>query len=112
MAGQGLDQVLDGPARPGMRAAAMCSRKAGRREPAEAVAELRTNDPAAFGVLAEFAAGAYFMNPAGAASHRLCAAKRPRRSTREPDYLDDGCWSRSFGAGRFIGRPTVENDVP
>jgi hypothetical protein len=31
--------------------------------PEDAVAQLQSNDPAAFCVLAEFAAGAYFMNP-------------------------------------------------
>jgi hypothetical protein len=62
VAGPWLDSVLE--ARPDLAEPLMALiRKSEGREPAAVVADLQANDPGAFGVLAEFVPGAYFMNP-------------------------------------------------
>ncbi len=86
VAGVGLDQVL-----------ATCPevftglrdvlRKAEGHAPVEAVAFLRANDAAAFGVLAEFAAGAYFLNPLVREAVGY-GGQTARAIDPEPDYLD------------------------
>ena len=84
--GTGLDQVL--ATCPEVSAGLQdVLRKVGDRTAAEAVAYLKANDAEAFGVLAEFAAGAYFLNPLvrkaiGYGGHT------PRAIDPEPDYLD------------------------
>jgi len=55
--------------------------------PADAVAHLRSNDAAAFGVLAEFAAGAYFMNPLVRKAIGY-GGQTARAIDPTPDYLD------------------------
>jgi hypothetical protein len=86
VAGQGLDQVLT--TCPEMTAGLRdVVAKADGRGPAEAVASLRANDPAAFGVLSEFAAGAYFMNPQVRQAVGY-GGQMARAIDPEPDYLD------------------------
>jgi hypothetical protein len=62
VAGEFLDSVLD--ARPDLAEPllAIVTRAAGR-DPGTVIADLQANDAGAFGVLAEFVPGAYFMNP-------------------------------------------------
>ena len=86
VSGKGLDQVL--ATCPEMAAGLRdVLSKASGREPAEAVANLRSDDAATFGVLCEFAAGAYFMN-------RLVreaigyGGQTARAIDAAPDYLD------------------------
>ena len=78
--------------------------KAVGRSAADAVADFRKNDAAAFGILAEFAAGAYFMNPAVrqtiAYEGQTARAIDPR-----PDYLDDGLLDSVIARGP-VYRPT------
>lgn len=62
VAGEGLDQVL--AFRPDLAAGLKRLLSAGARQPpAELVADLRSSDPAGFGILAELVPGAYFLNP-------------------------------------------------
>lgn len=98
-----LDQVLS--ARPdlleGLKSLLTHTRD---RDAAIAVADLRASDPAAFGILAEITAGAYFMNPevrqaigyAGQTQHPI---------DPHPDYLDDGLLDSVKSRGP-IYRPT------
>jgi hypothetical protein len=62
--------------------------KAGDRNAKDVVADLCANDPAAFDILAQAAAGAYFMNPQ---VQQLIgyAGQGPRPIDPRPDYLDD-----------------------
>src|SRR5262245_30961560 len=62
VAEEGLDQVLAAVPSLGAPLEDLLAR-AGGREPAEAVANLARTDPAAYGVLTEVVAAAYFMNP-------------------------------------------------
>ncbi len=57
-------------------------------EPAEVVRNLRQNDPASFGLLAELVPGAYFLNPAVRAKLGY-AGQGAKPIDPHPDYLDD-----------------------
>jgi hypothetical protein len=61
--------------------------KAQGRVPDEAIGYLRSTDAAAFGMLCEFSAGAYFMNPL---VHEAIGyvGQSPRPIDPTPDYLD------------------------
>jgi hypothetical protein len=103
VAGQWLDKVL--AARPdlvdGLRGVL---HKAQGRKPAEFVADLRANDAAAFGVLAEVVPGAYFMNPQVQQAIGY-VGQTPRPIDPHPDYLDDGLLESVIRRGP-IYRPT------
>jgi len=103
VAGQWLDRVLK--ARPDLAAALKdLLSKAANRQPSEFVAELRASDAAGFGVLAEFAAGAYFMNPSVRRALGY-AGQDARPIDPHPDYLDDGLLQSVIDRGP-IYRPT------
>jgi len=59
------------------------------RSPTEFLQELQTNDPAAFGVLAESVPGAYFLNPDVRDKIKYDGQSARPIDPRE-DYLDDG----------------------
>ncbi len=103
VAAEGLDQVI--ALEPGI--AAGLSRvllKAKDRPCAEVIVDLQNNDPASFGALAEFVAGAYFLNPLVLA--RLgYAGQRPHPMDPHPDYLDDGLLQSVLSRGP-VCRPT------
>src|SRR5438132_10178703 len=86
VAGQRLDAVLT--ARPDLadKVHSLLTAAAGE-SPADMVAQCREKDPAAFGVLAEVAAGAYFMNPEVQASIGY-GGQGPQPIDSHPDYLD------------------------
>ncbi len=75
-------------------------------EPAAAVEELRSADPAAFDLLAEAVAGAYFLNPE---VRRLVGypgqLAHPIVTTDPPEYEEDGLLASVKGRGT-IYRPT------
>jgi hypothetical protein len=71
---------------------------------AAAVAYLRSDDPEAFGVLAEITAAAYFMNPAVQRAIGY-AGQGPRPIDPRPDYLDDDLLEPVIRRGP-IYRPT------
>lgn len=88
VAGQGLDAIL--AVRPDLASGLkQILHAATGRDAAEVVAELQSKDSASFGTLAEFVAGAYFLNP-----QVLVAlgydGQNPRPIDSRPDYLDDG----------------------
>ena len=103
VAAEGLDQVVS--FQPGIVAGLMnVLEKSKARPPAEVVADLQKKDPAAFGVLAEFVAGAYFLNPRVRA--RLgYAGQVPHPIDPHPDYLDDGLLQSVVSRGP-VYRPT------
>ena len=74
------------------------------RSPAEFVQELQTNDPAAFGVLAEAVPGAYFLNPEVRAKLKY-DGQSPRPIDPREDYLDDGLLQSVIDRGP-VYRPT------
>jgi len=78
--------------------------KVGDGPASDAVAKLRQAEPAAFGVLAEFAAGAYFLNPAVCQALGY-AGQTARPIDPAPDYLDDGLLESVIQRGP-ICRPT------
>src|SRR2546426_367678 len=78
--------------------------KSKARPPEEAVADLQKNDPAAFGVLAELVAGAYFQNPI-VRSRVGYTGQGPHPIDPHPDYLDDGLLQSVLSRGP-IYRPT------
>jgi len=86
VAGAGLDQVLATcpEVAAGLREVLT---KAEGRTAANAVAFLRANDAAAYGILAEFAAGAYFMNPQVREAIGY-GGQTARAIDPAPDYLD------------------------
>jgi hypothetical protein len=86
--GQGLDQVLATCPELAGGLRALLDR-ASDQNADEAVAHLHRNDPAIFGVLAEFAAGAYFLNPAVRAAIGY-SGQTPRPIDPTPDYLENG----------------------
>ena len=88
----GLDDVLD---------------KARDRNPRDVVSELRANDPAAFGVLAEIVSGAYFMNPDVRQAIGYAGQERRPMDPR-PDYMEDGLLESVIRRGP-IYRPTPGN---
>jgi hypothetical protein len=103
VASEGLDQVIS--FQPGIEAGLMnVLEQSKTRPPVEAVVELQKNHPAAFGVLAEFVAGAYFLNPVVRA--RLgYAGQGPVPISPHPDYLDDGLLQSVLSRGP-VYRPT------
>ena len=74
------------------------------RLPIEFLQELQTNDPAAFGVLAESVPGAYFLNPEVRAKLKYNGQSARPIDPRE-DYLDDGLLQSVIDRGP-IYRPT------
>jgi hypothetical protein len=104
VAGRGLDQVLT--ARPDLAAGLRdVLGKASGREPAQFVADLRANDAAAFGVLAEIVPGAYFMNPEVRQAIGY-TGQGPRPIDPRPDYMEDGLLESVIRRGP-IYRPTT-----
>lgn len=103
VAGHGLDQVLAicPETADGLRD--MLS-KVGVGDAAAAVATLRANYPAAFGVLAEFAAGAYFLHPAVREAIGY-VGQTARPIDPAPDYLENGLLDSVIRRGP-IYRPT------
>jgi hypothetical protein len=81
--------------------------KACGRGPKEVITELRTNDPVAFGILAEVVTGAYFMNRD--VQQRIGYTGQGRRPIDpHPDYEDDGLLESVIRRGP-IYRPTPEH---
>jgi hypothetical protein len=78
--------------------------KADDGDAADVVADLRANDPAAFDLLAQTVAGAYFMNPQ---VQQLIgyAGQGPRPIDPAPDYLEGGLLESVIRRGP-IYRPT------
>jgi len=72
--------------------------------PAAAVERLRSSEPEAFGILAEVAAAAYFMNPDVQRAIGY-AGQSPRPIDPRPDYLDNGLLEPVIRRGA-IYRPT------
>ena len=103
VAGQGLDQFLATcpEMAAGLRAVLL---KAGNGDADTALVSLRNSHPAEFGILAEFAAGAYFLNP------EICkaigyAGQTARAIDPSPDYLENGLLDSVIRRGP-IYRPT------
>jgi hypothetical protein len=88
VAGQWLDALLT--ARPDLADALKdILAKARHRDPAEVIADLKDNDAAAFGVLAEVVPGAYFMNPE--VRQRIgYTGQEARPIDPRADYMEDG----------------------
>ena len=103
VAAEGLDQVI--AFQPGIAVELKRVLEESKdRSPAEVVAILQKNDPGAFSVLAEFVAGAYFLNPTVRA--RLgYTGQEPQPIDPHPDYLDDGLLQSVLDRGR-VYRPT------
>ena len=103
VAEEGLDQVL--AAVPGLRAglADVLARARGR-EPAEFVASLARNDPAAHGILTEIVTAAYFMNP-GVRMAVGYTGQGPSPLDPRVDYMEDGLLESVIKRGP-IYRPT------
>jgi hypothetical protein len=103
VAGSGLDQFLATcpEMADGLREVML---KAGNGEAAAAVANLRTNYAAQFGILAEFAAGAYFLN-CGVREAIGYAGQTGRPIDPAPDYLENGLLDSVIHRGP-IYRPT------
>jgi hypothetical protein len=78
--------------------------KARDREPHEAVAAFRSNEPSAFEALAEVVAGAYFMNPDVQQAIGY-SGQHPREIDPRPDYMEDGLLESVVRRGP-IYRPT------
>ena len=78
--------------------------KAAAGDAATAVDRLRENEPAAFGILAEFAAAAYFLNPTVRETIGY-AGQTARPIDPSPDYLEDGLLDSVIRRGP-IYRPT------
>ena len=102
-AGEGLDQLL--AVRPDLLdlLKSLLLRAQGR-SPAEFLQEIQTNDPAAFGVLAEAVPGAYFLNPDVRAKLKY-TGQSARPIDPRKDYLDDGLLQSVIDRGP-IYRPT------
>jgi len=103
VANEGLDQLL--AVRPDLRdSLKSILLRATDRPPSEFLQELQSNDPAAFGVLAESVPGAYFLNPDVRARLKY-DGQSPRPINPRADYLDDGLLQSVIDRGR-IYRPT------
>ena len=103
VAGEWLDHVLT--ARPDLAAGLKdVLEKSRGHDAADAVAALRTGDPAAFGVLSEVVPAAYFMNPHVREAIGY-SGQGPRPIDPHPDYLDDGLLESVVSRGP-IYRPT------
>jgi hypothetical protein len=105
IAGRWLDTVLT--ARPDLTSGLRrVLDKARDRVADDVVEELRTTDPAAFGVLAEVVTGAYFMNPD--VQQRIAYTGQGRHPIDpRPDYEEDGLLESVVRRGP-IYRPTPE----
>ncbi len=104
VAGEGLDQVLS--FRPDLATGLKTLLASAQGHPSTAiVAELRKNDSASFGLLAELVAGAYFLNSAVRASLGY-HGQGPHPIDPRPDYLDDGLLQAVVNRGP-IYRPTT-----
>ena len=103
VAGAGLDAVLETCPEMAKGLRELLNKAVGRSA-AEVVADLRVNDATAFGVLAEFAAGSYFMNPAVRQAIQY-EGQTARAIDPYPDYLDDGLLDSVIQRGP-IYRPT------
>ncbi len=103
VADEGLDQVL--AARPDLagdlKTILLLTHG---REPQAAIAELRAAEPDKFGLLAEVAAAAYFMNPRVQAAIGY-TGQGPQPIDPHPDYDDDGLLESVKSRGP-IYRPT------
>jgi len=103
VSGDGLDQVLT--FRPDLAAGLKNILATARGRPAtEFVAELQTQNPDAFGILAEVVPGAYFLN-AQVGAKLGYHGQDPRAINPRPDYLDDGLLQSVVDRGP-IYRPT------
>jgi hypothetical protein len=75
-------------------------------DPAAAVARLRAEDPAGFGVLAEVVAGGYFLNPEVRKAIGYPGQQSvPIQHEDPPDYEQDGLIASVISRGR-VYRPT------
>jgi hypothetical protein len=75
-------------------------------EPAAAVARMRSEDPAGFGVLAEVVAGGYFLNPDVRSAIGYPGQQAvPIKPEQPPDYEQDGLIDSVIARGP-IYRPT------
>ena len=100
----GLDQILS--FRPDLEAGLRrLAELAAGRPPGEVVADLKKT-PDLFGVLAEFAPGAYFLNPDVRAKLGYGGQRAVPLDPR-PDYLEDGLLQSVLDRGP-IYRPTPE----
>ena len=109
VAGKWLDEVLR--LRPDFASplAAALERVRGA-DPAAAVAQLKRDDPAGFGVLAEVVAGGYFLNPDVRTAIGYPGQQAvPFVSEQPPDYERDGLIASVIARGR-IYRPTPGRD--
>jgi hypothetical protein len=103
VAREGLDQVLS--FRPDLAAGLKkLLASALGRPPAQVIAELRRDDPAGFGLLAELVPGAYFLDPQVRAKLGY-HGQGPRPIDPHPDYLDEGLLQAVLDRGP-IYRPT------
>jgi hypothetical protein len=109
VAGRWLDEVLGLRPDFGAPLAVVLDRLKGA-EPASAVEQLRSADPAGFGVLAEVVAGGYFLNPKVRAAIGYPGQQPvPIVPEQPPDYEQDGLIASVIGRGR-IYRPTPGRD--
>lgn len=75
-------------------------------DPAAAVARVRAEDPAGFGVLAEVVAGGYFLNPEVRSAIGYPGQQSvPIHAEEPPDYEQDGLIASVIARGR-VYRPT------
>lgn len=75
-------------------------------DPAAAVARVRAEDPAGFGVLAEVVAGGYFLNPQVRSAIGYPGQQSvPIQPEEPPDYEQDGLIAAVIARGR-VYRPT------
>lgn len=103
VAEQGLDQVLAAVPSLGPSLANVLDRVEGR-EPADVVASLARTDPAAYGILTEVVAAAYFMNSAVREAVGY-AGQGPTPLDPRVDYMEDGLLESVIKRGP-IYRPT------
>jgi hypothetical protein len=103
VAGQWLDRVLAACPERTQPLRQMLDRVRDR-EPAQVVAQWRATDTAAFELLAEIAAAAYFMNPVVQQAIGY-SGQGPRSLDPRPDYMEDGLLESVIRRGP-IYRPT------
>jgi hypothetical protein len=103
VAEEGLNQVLAAVPSLGASLADLLARAKGR-EPAEVVASLARTDPAAYGILAEVVAAAYFMNPDVRQAVGY-TGQGPAPLDPRVDYMEDGLLESVIKRGP-IYRPT------
>ena len=104
-AGRWLDEVLQLRPDFGPPLAAVLDRLIGA-DPSAALAKLRIDDPAGFGVLAEVVAGGYFLNPKVRSAIRYPGQQSVPIAHDEPlDYEQDGLIASVIARGP-IYRPT------